>query len=82
MEYYIYKYSNYCRFRKINFKLRIVWVDEIKKKYMDILVIFFWIEKSILLLIFVLYFFKEIVNIGKKKFYMNLYEVFDILYVL
>lgn len=46
------------------------------------LFIFFWIEKSILFLIFVLYLFKEIVNIGKKKFYMYLYKVFDILYVL
>lgn len=29
LEYYIYKYSNYCRPRKINFKLRTAWVDEI-----------------------------------------------------
>lgn len=32
LEYYIYKYSNYCRPRKINSKLRTARVDEIKKK--------------------------------------------------
>lgn len=61
-----------------NIKYMVVFINNI----INNLFIFFWIEKSILLLIFVLYLFKEIVNIGKKKFYMYLYEVFDILYVL
>lgn len=33
LEYYIYKYSNYCMPRKINSKLRTARVDEIKKTY-------------------------------------------------
>lgn len=72
---------NYCRPRKINSKLRTAWVDEIKKKHTDILVISFWIEKSTSLLILALYLLKEIANIGKKKLYMYLHEVPDTLYV-
>lgn len=88
LEYYIYKYSNYCRPRKNKFQTEncMSWRN-IKHTVvvMNITInnsfISFWIEKSTSLLILALYLLKEIANIGKKKLYMYLHEVPDTLYV-